>query len=80
MAFKLAEKNRLKRRSGYVPKIYVVHEPPVTVEYGGKRYECKELLQSPQGLLCVQYDNTVLILPQQVQQQLQPQQPKAQFV
>ena len=74
LAFKLVEKDRLKRRSRYVPKIYVVHEPPVTIEYDGRRYECKELLQSPQGLLCVQYDNTVLVLPQQAQQQSQQQQ------
>jgi hypothetical protein len=58
------EHRSLRKRSRYVPRIYVVDEPPTTVEVGGKKYECKSLLQSPTGLLCVQLDGTVAILPQ----------------
>ena len=78
MAFKVAEKDKIARRPEYTPKIYVVNEPPVTIEHEGKRYECKNLIQSVQGLLCVQYDNTIVLITQGQQQPQQP--PRAQLV
>jgi len=50
-------------RKRYVPKMYVVDEPPITVDAGGKRYECKSIAQTQTGILCVQHDNTVVVIP-----------------
>jgi hypothetical protein len=74
------EHKSLRKRSRYVPRIYVVDEPLTTVEVGGKKYECKSLLQASTGLLCVQLDGSVAILPQLwgTQNQTQQQEQKRQ--
>jgi hypothetical protein len=61
----------LKRRKGQQPrKVYIVNEPPAVIEAGNQRYECRSIVQVPNGLLCIQYDGTaVLIPPAQMQQQ-----------
>jgi hypothetical protein len=66
----------LKKRGKAVPRVYVIDEPPAVVEVGGKRYECKNIVQSPSGLLCIQYDGTAVVLPSP---QPQPSQQKTQI-
>jgi len=71
----------LKKRTSRVPRIYIVNEPPVTIEVEGKTYECKNIVQAPSGLLCIQYDGTAVLLPQQPQQpQQEPTKPHIQLV
>jgi len=62
----LSPRARARKRE---KKPYLVMESPFTVEVGGKTYECKNVVPSPQGLLCVQHDNTLLVLPQPPLQQ-----------
>jgi hypothetical protein len=63
----------LRKKSNKVPRLYVVSEPPYTLKVGDKTYECKDVLQTPQGAICIQYDNTmVFITPQQQQPQPAP--------
>jgi len=62
----------LRKKSSKVPRIYVVSEPPYTFKAGDKTYECKDVLQTPQGAICVQYDNTMVYITPQQQAQPQP--------
>lgn len=72
----------LKRRKGHQSRrVYIIDEPPAVIEAGGQRYECRSVVQAPNGLLCIQYDGTaVLIPPVQVQQQQAKAPPQAQLV
>jgi len=59
-----------KRKGGQPRRVYIVNEPPAVIEAGGQRYECRSVIQAPNGLLCVQYDGTaVLVQPPPQQQQ-----------
>lgn len=63
----------LRKRSIKVPRVYVVNEPPYTFRLGDKTYEGKDVLQTPQGAIYVQYHSTmVYITPQRQQTQPQP--------
>ncbi len=55
----------LKKRSNRVPRIYVIDEPPITITIGDKTYECKNIVQTNSGALCVQYDGSAILLSQQ---------------
>lgn len=67
------EAEMLRKKSNKVPRLYVVSEPPYMLKVGDKTYECKDVLQTPQGAICIQYDNTmVYITPQQQQPQPAP--------
>jgi hypothetical protein len=68
----------IRKRGKAAPRVYVIDEPPSVIEVNGKRYECKSIVQSPSGLLCIQYDGTAVVLPSPQPQQQQPQQ-KAQI-
>jgi hypothetical protein len=74
------EASTLKRRTDRVPRIYIIDEPPVTLEVDGRRYECVNVIQAQGGLLCVQYDGSVALIPQPAQQQAHQQAPQAQLV
>ena len=62
LAFKPHSKKRKGRASGEQVQ-YVYYEEPVYVKSGDKTYECKSLQPTPQGLVCIQYDNTAVIIP-----------------
>jgi hypothetical protein len=62
-----------RARPRKVQRVYIIDEPPVTLEVNGKRYECANVIQTPSGVLCVQYDGSVALIPQTQQQQVQQQ-------
>jgi hypothetical protein len=66
------EAELLRKKSNKVPRIYIVDEPPLTFKAGEKEYECKDILQTPQGVICVQYDNTMVYVTPNQQAQQQP--------
>ena len=52
----------------WTPRVYYVElESPVTIEYEGRSYECRDVRETASGILCLQYDGTAVLLPQQVQ-------------
>jgi len=77
LGLKPEELELLRKRSDKVPRIYVVNEPPLTFKAGEKEYECKDILQTPQGVICVQYDNTMVYVTPHQQTQQQPLAPSA---
>ncbi len=46
---------------------YVVDEPAYTIKLEDRTVMCRELISTPQGVLCVQYDGTSILLGQQNQ-------------
>jgi hypothetical protein len=73
------EKVVLGRRGRRVPRIFIIDDSPVTITVGDKTYTCKSVVSTAQGLLCVQYDGSAVLLPQPQQQQT-PTAPMAQPV
>jgi phage terminase large subunit-like protein len=74
-SFKSSKKRRGKTSGEQVQ--YVYYEEPVYVKSGDKTYECKSLQSTPQGLVCIQYDNTAVIIPPAQPQPTPPLQYKA---
>jgi hypothetical protein len=64
------EKVVLGRKSKRIPRIFIIDDSPVTVTVGDKSYTCKSIVNTAQGLLCVQYDGSAVLLPQPQQQQV----------
>ena len=57
-----------KERKPWTPQVYYVElEPPTVIEVGSSRYECKKVVESPSGLLCIQYDGTAVLIQQKPQ-------------
>jgi hypothetical protein len=48
--------------------VVVLDEPPLVFNIDGRVYECRSVINTVNGLLCVQYDGTVTPLPQPTQQ------------
>jgi len=68
---------RLRKREKekpWTPRVYWVElTSPTVIELGGTRYECREVRETPSGLLCIQHDGTaVLVQPAQSTTQAKP--------